>query len=33
VRPRNVMARMRPRLAVVAPRARRHLRSLRERMS
>jgi ceramide glucosyltransferase len=33
VRPRNVMARMRPRLAAVAPRARRHLRSLRERMS
>jgi ceramide glucosyltransferase len=33
VRPRNMMARMRPRLAAVAPRARRHLRSLRERMS
>jgi ceramide glucosyltransferase len=33
VRPRSMMARMRPRLAAVAPRARRHLRSLRERMS
>jgi ceramide glucosyltransferase len=33
LRPRGMMARMRPRLAGVAPRARRRLRSLRERMS
>jgi ceramide glucosyltransferase len=33
LRPRSMMARMRPRLAGVAPRARRRLRSLRERMS
>jgi ceramide glucosyltransferase len=33
LRPRGMMARMRPRLAAVAPRARRRLRSLRERMS
>jgi ceramide glucosyltransferase len=33
LRPRGMMARMRPRLAEVAPRARRRLRSLRERMS
>ena len=33
LRPRGMMARVRPRLAEVAPRARRRLRSLRERMS
>ena len=33
LRPHGMMARMRPRLAEVAPRARRRLRSLRERMS
>jgi ceramide glucosyltransferase len=33
LRPRGMMARMRPRLAAVAPRTRRRLRSLRERMS
>ena len=33
MRPRRVMAQMRPRLAEIAPSARRRLRSLRERMS
>ena len=33
LRPRGMMARMRPRLAGVAPRTQRRLRSLRERMS